>query len=253
VERFRPVQIILFGSHARGQAGPRSDVDLLVVLPRVDNKRRATADILDALADLQVANDVVVTTPDEIRRRGNLVGPVLRPALREGVVLYDERCGIVRQQSGKKGEQSRPLKGGPVTDAERLAETHRWLRQGREDLRMAVLAATSDEPAPSAACFHAQQAAEKAIKAVLIYLQIDFERTHDLQALRLLIPDDWTDVRELPGLEELSEWAVRGRYPGDWPEPTRADALLALEQATVVWNTALQALETHSLDVSAYQ
>jgi predicted nucleotidyltransferase len=89
VERFRPLGIILFGSRARGEAGPWSDVDLLVVLPEVADKRRVTVEILRALGDLPVSKDVVVTTPEEVLQRGNLVGSVLRSALREGKVLYE--------------------------------------------------------------------------------------------------------------------------------------------------------------------
>ncbi len=90
VEGFDPLRVILFGSRARGDAGPHSDVDLLVVMPDgIEDERRVTVEIRRLLRDLPVAKDVVVTTPEEIERRGDLVGPVLRPALREGKVLYE--------------------------------------------------------------------------------------------------------------------------------------------------------------------
>lgn len=89
VRRFHPLRVILFGSHARGDARPDSDLDLLVVLPDPTDRRRAAIEIRRALRDLTVPTDVIVTTPDEIARRGDLVGPVLRPALREGKVLYE--------------------------------------------------------------------------------------------------------------------------------------------------------------------
>ncbi len=89
VERFHPVRIILFGSRARGEAGPWSDVDLLVVLPEVTHKRKAMVEILRALSDLPVATDVIVSTPEELERRGHVKGDVLRAALREGKVLYE--------------------------------------------------------------------------------------------------------------------------------------------------------------------
>jgi predicted nucleotidyltransferase len=87
--QFDPLRIILFGSWARGQARPDSDLDLLVVLPHVENKRRAAVEILRALNGLPVSKDVIVTTPEEIAARGNTIGHVLRPALREGKVLYE--------------------------------------------------------------------------------------------------------------------------------------------------------------------
>jgi len=89
VRDFHPVRILLFGSHARGEAGPESDVDLLVVLPEVADKRQAAVEIRRALREFPVCKDIIVTTVEEIARRGDLVGTVLRPALREGIVLYE--------------------------------------------------------------------------------------------------------------------------------------------------------------------
>ncbi|HRI55989.1 MAG TPA: nucleotidyltransferase domain-containing protein [Anaerolineae bacterium] len=86
---FDPLRIILFGSHARGDATSDSDIDLLVVLAEAPDQRQAAIEIRRALRDLPVSKDIVVTTPDEIARRGDLIGPVLRPALREGKVLYE--------------------------------------------------------------------------------------------------------------------------------------------------------------------
>ncbi|MCX5673650.1 MAG: nucleotidyltransferase domain-containing protein [Planctomycetota bacterium] len=90
VRRFHPLRLILFGSHARGDAGADSDIDLLVVLPDVPDKRRAAVEIRRALAGFPVPKDIIVTSPAEIAARGHLVGTVLRPALREGKVLYEQ-------------------------------------------------------------------------------------------------------------------------------------------------------------------
>ncbi len=91
VQRFDPQQIILFGSTARGEAGPFSDIDLLVIFSQTENKRQAAIDIRRALADFPVGKDIVVATSDEIARHGELVGTVLRPALREGEVIYERK------------------------------------------------------------------------------------------------------------------------------------------------------------------
>lgn len=89
VQGFDPERVMLFGSHARGTAVAGSDVDLLVVLPNVTDKRRITVAIRRVLGDLLVSKDIVVTTPEEIARRGDVPGSVLQPALREGKVLYE--------------------------------------------------------------------------------------------------------------------------------------------------------------------
>ena len=89
IRRFDPLRIVLFGSHARGEARAQSDVDLLVVLRSVSDKRRSAIEIRQALADLPIGKDIIVTTPEEIAKRGDLVGTILRPALREGKVLYE--------------------------------------------------------------------------------------------------------------------------------------------------------------------
>jgi uncharacterized protein len=91
VERFDPLQVILFGSLARGEANYHSDVDLLVVFDHIEreNKRELTVEIRRALARVPVPVDVVVTDIDEIDRQGHIVGTVLRPALREGKVIYE--------------------------------------------------------------------------------------------------------------------------------------------------------------------
>lgn len=91
VKDFHPLQIILFGSHARGDATAQSDIDLLVVFPELHSKRETTVAIREVLADLPVAKDIVVTTPTEIEEYGDLVGRVLRSALREGKVIYEQQ------------------------------------------------------------------------------------------------------------------------------------------------------------------
>ena len=88
VRRFHPHQIILFGSHARGDAGPDSDVDLLVVMPVEGSRREKAIEIGVALHDIRVPKDIVVTTPEEFAWRKEMIGTIERPAAREGRVLY---------------------------------------------------------------------------------------------------------------------------------------------------------------------
>ena len=87
---FDPLQIILFGSQARGDADQRSDIDLLIVFEKLadKDKRKTAVDIRVALADLPVAKDIVVTTPEELEHHRTRIGSVLRYAQQEGKILY---------------------------------------------------------------------------------------------------------------------------------------------------------------------
>ena len=88
VRDFDPLEIILFGSQARGDADEQIDIDLLVVFAELADKRRTAVDIRVVLADLPVAKDILVSTPDELRRHRTRIGSALRYAQREGKVLY---------------------------------------------------------------------------------------------------------------------------------------------------------------------
>ena len=89
VRRFHPEKIILFGSRARGDPRPDSDADLLVVM-KVRGSRRLKAARIDlALAGIGMPKDIVIVTPGEFARYRDVVGTVVYPAVREGMVLYD--------------------------------------------------------------------------------------------------------------------------------------------------------------------
>ena len=88
-EAFDPLQIILFGSVATARERKDSDIDLLIVLPKVEDKYAVMVALLEATADVPVPVDLIPTDPDEIARRGHQIGSVLRPALRDGEVLFE--------------------------------------------------------------------------------------------------------------------------------------------------------------------
>ena len=92
-----------------------------------------------------------------------------------------------------------------MNEAEWRAEVRRWLRFAYEDLAAAEVMVGQAEVAPRHACWLAQQATEKALKAVLVFLQIDFPKTHDLDVLRNLVPDGWQLKADHPELAALTE------------------------------------------------
>jgi predicted nucleotidyltransferase len=88
VELFSPQQILLFGSRARGDARPDSDVDLLVVMPVAGSPRAKAIEIGVALHDVDVPKDIVVVRPEDFAWRRRVTGTLEYPAFHEGKVLY---------------------------------------------------------------------------------------------------------------------------------------------------------------------
>lgn len=88
IERFQPERIILFGSHARGDAGLDSDVDILVVIDMKGSKREKAIEIGRVLHDIPVAKDILVSTTEEYEWRKDVTGTIEYPASHEGVILY---------------------------------------------------------------------------------------------------------------------------------------------------------------------
>ncbi len=91
VNGFDPLQIILFGSRARGDSDARSDFDLVVVLPEVTDKHATAVAMLVALGHLAVPVDVIPADAAEIAEHsgGKAAGTALAAALREGEVVYE--------------------------------------------------------------------------------------------------------------------------------------------------------------------
>ena len=112
-------------------------------------------------------------------------------------------------------------------------EVRRWVRFAREDLGTAEKLLAIPNPVYRHVCWHAQQAAEKALKAALIANRIDFPRTHDLELLLTKLPDSWQPT-PLPDLAELTQWAVETRYPGDWPDIDLEDSVRSVEAGGII-------------------
>ena len=93
VEAADPEQVILFGSHARGEAGPDSDVDLIVVEAEPfgpeRNVRLEEARLRRALPSFDVSVDILVFSRDDVDYWRDSLNHVLARALREGKVLYE--------------------------------------------------------------------------------------------------------------------------------------------------------------------
>jgi HEPN domain-containing protein len=117
-------------------------------------------------------------------------------------------------------------------------EAERWLSKARDDLAVAEVVLLHQIGASWAACFHAQQAAEKALNAVLVAAGIDFPRSHALERLHALLPADASARFSVHTLSTLSPWAVVGRYPEDIPNPSQEDSRQLVNDAMACVQTA---------------
>jgi uncharacterized protein len=77
-------RVILFGSHARGQATEHSDLDFLVIEPEVEERGRESVRLRSTLSGLDVAADVIVVSEESVREWRDVYGTVINSALREG-------------------------------------------------------------------------------------------------------------------------------------------------------------------------
>ena len=239
VQDFAPLQIILFGSQARGDADQDSDIDMLVVFAELTDKRKTAIDIGRALSDVPVAKDILVSTPEELERSRTRIGSVLRYAQQEGKVLWKNWDPAAHyQRPNKKVEAA-------MQTADRLEDTARWLRHAEEDLTTAETFLGHPHMPPRQSCWCAQQSAEKVLKAVLIFLQIDFPRTHNLDTLRDLVPESWQLKAAHPDLSNLTRWAIEAKYPEDMQGVTETDASETVEQARAIWTSVSNALAEH--------
>ena len=120
------------------------------------------------------------------------------------------------------------MKGVSLSPPDRADVARRWLTWAEEDIALAEHSAADPGVVARGACVWAHQAAEKAIKALVILRDVDPPKLHDLDRLAQRLPrDEGSDFAAID-LPELTRWAIEGRYPADLDEATHADALKAI-------------------------
>ena len=87
----QPEKVILFGSHARGDARPDSDFDVLVIKQSDEPRYRRSVPLYVALADLPVEVEVMVYTPEEVAEWSEVPQAFVTTAVREGKTIYERR------------------------------------------------------------------------------------------------------------------------------------------------------------------
>lgn len=208
-EAVQPLQIWLFGSHARGDQHEHSDVDLMLVLDGTADRRACRGKAYRQLEGLSLSADIIVVTAEQVVQRGRVAGTLLNNALEEGMLVY---------------EQEDP----------HIATALEWLEQAGRDLTFAERSLDSLEEEPGYAdqlSWLAHQSLEKSIKAALFLEQVRVPLSHKLHELAELLPEamlDWTTGMDLRG---ATYQGLGGRYP-DWgPNPTVEQARRSLADA----------------------
>lgn len=208
-----PEKIILFGSHARGEARPDSDLDLLII-EDADPWKQASV-YRSALQGLGYDFDIKVRSPREVASWRNVPNHFLTTIVREGKVLYG------RDLVGEEPE--------PTND--QADHAREWMEFGDGDLEVAELTLKQGGPLWAVA-FHAQQAAEKYLKAVFAYRGAIVPPLHSLAELQGLLTAEPHQIVIEGDLQKLSGFAVDGRYPrGPLVEREEAERFVGLARS----------------------
>jgi HEPN domain-containing protein/predicted nucleotidyltransferase len=204
VTGYAPERIIVFGSHASGEAREGSDVDLLIVKETNQRPLERRLAVERLLADRGVPLDLFVYTPAEVRRLYAAGSPLIEEIVENGRVLYMRKA------------------------------TEAWLTEARDEMESASI--LLEHGKYRGACLHSQQCVEEALKALILERGKRPMRTHDVvELLNTARADGWQIELTMDDAVYLNS-IYRGRYPteeGLLPhgEPSDEDAGRAVRVA----------------------
>ncbi len=228
-----PVMVVCFGSVARGEDVPGSDLDLLVVLEHVADREATRARVREAAREAiragapGVVPDVLVYPLADVDRYRGGYGHVVAIALREGKVVYRRRPRgaealrhivrlLLRAMGLTKADSDRP---------------ERWLSEARLKLECALLENEHFPHSPGPAFQSAFESTEKSLKALYLVARSDPPKSHDLAEIAEGVPPAMRPPLAHEELERMTELYPESRYPADHPELGTDDAAMALRVA----------------------
>ncbi len=244
VEASDPERIILFGSAARGEVGPDSDVDLMVVQKESSfhggSRGEESSRIHQALRGFLVPIDILIVTPEEVEHWKGTTNHVIARSFREGRVVYSgsrksfpNGVALLDKPAVAPASESVIIfENLYMTDRD---DAERVLRLAGVDFKAICHMMDSEYFEDSVFGFHAQQAVEKALKAWLCLRGILYPKTHDLRVLGRLIE---ANGEQLPSafavLIILNRFAVQFRYdPLSVPAPLNRGELVSLVESVL--------------------
>ncbi len=205
VEYYKPEKVILYGSCSKsGRLEKGSDVDLLVVK---DTDRRLIDRLIEVeslLSDRTLPLDIMVYTPEEMRRLFSLGSPFIEEVLEKGRLLYMRKA------------------------------TDSWIKEAKDEFDSAIILYEHEKY--RGACYHSQQSVEKGLKALILEKGKKPERIHDIVELLNEVKAQGWDVDLTMDDAVYLNSVYKGRYPteeGLLPhgEPSRVDAERAVSAA----------------------
>jgi uncharacterized protein len=220
IEYFRPQRVILFGSTARGEAGPDSDIDLLVIVDDDTPPEKLTWKARhQARGAYPHAADVFPMRAESFEQYRDVVGTLAAEAALDGVVVYGP------------AEGPRPMK--QVEPRVRWRAVERWLAVAEQDRAAVAACLAAATPLYGIAAFHCQQAVEKLLKGFLTLAGKRSRKTHSLADLGGMAVPDFSDIADLvEQAENWGSWAFDFRYPSEpgnaKPEPNDGELRQAL-------------------------
>lgn len=217
VSAFDPERVVLFGSRAKGQSSTDSDLDLMVEMQSDLPRRERAAQVDRLLMPRAWSLDVLVYTPAEVAASAGDSYGIMHEIRRTGRVLYCRRPDMAVDGSESEAAGSQPSG---------LADPQRWLAKAESDLTTIDALLAFERTAPDSIAYHAEQAVEKALKAVLVSRAADVPRTHDPNHLLVLCLAAGVKVDATVAIacERLNGYSVDVRYPGDDADVSDADA-----------------------------
>lgn len=239
LKRYNPERVILFGSAARGDADAHSDIDIAVIKETSER----FLDRLERVYELirpTYALDALVYTPKEFAEMQAERRSFVEQIIQDGIVLYDRSRGTLPLRL-----PSRPKKGGfRMQEAEQ--EGRRWLEQAEYEYRAAKH--NTKTKFFAVACFYAQQAAEKALKAFLHLKGERYVTGHSISELCDRCGKwDKTFLHFKARVEKLDRFYTLTRYPNALPGgvPARTYKLDDAQTALRLAEKVLAAVRRH--------
>lgn len=215
-----PVKIVLFGSRARGNAKPDSDIDILIIEEHdVAQSERFGNAYRNVIAKLFPEVTVIVYGWRDVEEWRFVHNHLITDALENGKTLYEDSRRIERLAKDYAlawdSKQDIPLVCEHKTTEDL---TKSWFRKADKNLKAAQILLLQDDFED--ACFLIQQAIEKYLKGYLTYKELGFEKTHDLQYLYVKCKQ-FLDLPAVPPaeLEPISKWTIDARYDFNFEAP----------------------------------